>query len=639
MGRIPDSFIDDLNDRVDIAELIGARVELKKAGREFKGLCPFHGEKTPSFHVIPEKGFYHCFGCGANGTALRFLMEHDRMEFREAVETLASMVGMEIPEEASAKSPRDDRRSKLLDVVDRADRWYRQQLRRHADSDRAVDYLKRRGLDGETARTFGIGYAPPGYQNLHEALGGGESLQKLLLESGLLKVSDKGRAPYDGFRDRIIFPIRDRRGRTIAFGGRVLGDEKPKYLNSPETPLFHKGRELYGLYECRKAVRDPERVLLVEGYMDVVGLAQAGIPEVCAALGTAATEDHLKKLFGVAPEVVFCFDGDKAGLRAAWKAVNTALSVLEDGVSIRLLFLPDGEDPDTLVRKEGPAAFRARIAQAQPLSEYLFEALGKDLDTTVLDGRSRLADRALPLIDRIPGPVIRTLMRSRLAELTHIPPSELDGILRARAPKRDDPPPDAFAGLEPSAPLGDYEDMPPPNLVPDELLDRPPARASRPSMRNGSRVRRSKEDTAAMLLLRWPTLLAVLPEARVRRLLATEDEAFAVLRALIGRLIDAPELSTAALIAEHTGSPLHGELLRLAEAEIMLGEEAMRGEFEEAVIRIEAEAVASRRKALMDRIRAGEATDEEIAEHLALKRAEAGLDRPAGGGPGPTTVS
>ena len=367
MGLIPQDFINDLLERVDVSDVVGARIELKKAGREYKALCPFHGEKTPSFHVVPDKGFYHCFGCGAHGTALTFLLEHDRLEFVEAVEALASMAGVEVPREEGPRR-RDDRRSKLLDIVDRADRYYRQQLRQHPERARAVEYLKGRGLDGETARTFGIGYAPPGYHNLAAALGGGDDLMRLMEEAGLVARPDDGREPYDRFRDRIVFPIRDTRGRTIGFGGRVLGDGKPKYLNSPETPLFHKGQELYGLFECRRAVRDPDRVLLVEGYMDVVGLAQAGIRECCAALGTAATDAHLKKLFRLAPEVVFCFDGDAAGRRAADKAVRTALDVLEDGVSVRLLFLPDGEDPDTLVRKEGEAAFRARLAKAVPFS-------------------------------------------------------------------------------------------------------------------------------------------------------------------------------------------------------------------------------------------------------------------------------
>ena len=634
MGRIPDAFIDDLNDRVDIAELVGARIDLKKAGREYKGLCPFHAEKTPSFHVVPEKGFYHCFGCGAHGTALGFLLEHDRLEFREAVEALAAMAGLEIPEEAAASAPRNDRRSKLLDVVDRAARWYRQQLRDHPEAHRAVAYLRQRGLDGETARTFGIGYAPPGFHSLLAGLGGGEPLQALLLEAGLLKTSERGGEPYDAFRDRIVFPIRDRRGRSIAFGGRVLGDEKPKYLNSPETPLFHKGRELYGLHECRRAVRDPERVLLVEGYMDVVGLAQAGIPEVCAALGTAATEEHLRKLFGLAPEVVFCFDGDAAGRRAALKAVHTALNVLEDGVSIRLLFLPEGEDPDTLVRSEGQAAFRRRLAQAVPLSEYLFEALSKDLDVSVIDGRSRLADRALPLIDRIPGPVFRTLMRSRLAELTHIPPSELDGILRARAPRRDDPPPDALADLAPPP----VEDGPPPEIDPGALLERPPVR--RGTGRNAGRVRRSKEDTAAMLLLRWPELLARVPEEELRRLLASERPGLEVLQAVVDRLLAEPGLAPAALIAEHTGTELHGELQRLASAELPFERDAMAPEFEYVMGTLVREALDARRHLIMERIKAGRATDADYREHMELLRAakvpapeapaEAGKGRPAG---------
>ncbi|HSG89268.1 MAG TPA: DNA primase [Pseudomonadales bacterium] len=673
-GRIPQDFINDLLERVDIAEVIGARLELKRAGREYKALCPFHGEKTASFHVVPEKGFYHCFGCGQHGTALTFLLEHDRMQFIEAVEALAQMAGVEVPRDEGAVR-RDDGRAKLLDVVDRADRWFRQQLRSHPERHKAVDYLRGRGVDGEVAKTFGIGYAPAGYHSLLPALGGDEAMKKLLIDAGLLAVGDEGREPYDRFRDRIIFPIRDGRGRTIAFGGRLLGDGKPKYLNSPETPLFHKGRELYGLWECRKAVRDPERVLLVEGYMDVVGLVQAGIPEACASLGTAATRDHLLKLFKVSPEVVFCFDGDEAGRRAAWKAVNTALEVLEDGVSVRLLFLPEGEDPDTLVRKEGSDAFRARIRGAGPLSEYLFDALSADLDMAVLDGRSRLAHRAMPLIEKMPGPVLRSLMVRRLAELAQMPAEDLKGILAART-RRADPPPVAAtrsAGAGPGdegLPTGEpdlsaYEGW----ADADQGADRddggeaPPgygadyadaghgagrAGADRdgggrgqarmaPPAGNRGRVRRSKEDMAAALLLRRPELARRVSVERLERFALLARESVDALVAIVGRLHEEPTLAPAALIGEQTGTPLHARLITLAKLEVMLDAAGMEAEFDEALDRLETEAVDARRRTLMARIRAGEASDADYADFVALKRVSAGVppaekgeDRPSG---------
>lgn len=648
-GRIPQDFINDLLERVDIAEVIGARLDLKKAGREYKALCPFHGEKTASFHVVPEKGFYHCFGCGQHGTALTFLLEHDRMQFIEAVEALAQMAGVEVPRDEAAVR-RDDGRAKLLDVVDRADRWFRQQLRVHPRRQQAVEYLRRRGVDGEVARTFGIGYAPGGYHNLLEALGGGDSMKALLIEAGLLAVGDEGREPYDRFRDRIIFPIRDARGRTIAFGGRVLGDGKPKYLNSPETPLFHKGRELYGLWECRRAVREPERVLLVEGYMDVVGLAQAGVPEACASLGTAATLDHLQKLFRIAPEVVFCFDGDEAGRRAAWKAVNTALEVLEDGVSVRLLFLPEGEDPDTLVRKEGAEAFRARIASAGPLSEYLFDALAEDLDTSVLDGRSRLAHRAMPLVNRIPGPVVRMLMTRRLAELTGLDPADLPALLAGQAAATarrsadgagrrtaerlpatsagaDAPDLSAYEGWADAQ--ADPSSEPPPDWQPGADEGPPVARSvpTRPRATAGTRgrVRRSKEDMAAALLLRRPELARRVASERVERLALLERDSVEALQALLVRLHAQPDLAPAALIGEQTGTPLHARLVALAGLEIMLDADGMAAEFDEAMERLEREAVDARRRALMARIRAGEATDADVAEHMDLKRIAAGV--------------
>ncbi|HKJ77760.1 MAG TPA: DNA primase, partial [Gammaproteobacteria bacterium] len=357
-GRIPQSFIDDLLSRVDIVEVIDARVPLKKAGRDYAACCPFHDEKTPSFTVSPTKQFFHCFGCGAHGTALGFLMEYDHMGFVEAVEELAAKQGLEIPYEGGAPAAGPGRDLKpLYDLLGQADRYFRHQLRNHPAAAKAVDYLKGRGVSGEVAAAFGLGYAPPGWDGLLQALGRDDGALKRLVEVGLLIEREEDRRRYDRFRDRVIFPIRDPRGRTVGFGGRVLGDDKPKYLNSPESEVFHKGRELYGLYEAQQAVRRPERLLVVEGYMDVVALAQHGIANAVATLGTAATADHLQRLFRVTGEVVFCFDGDEAGGKAAWRALENAMPQMRDGRQVRFMFLPQGEDPDSLVRAIGGEAF------------------------------------------------------------------------------------------------------------------------------------------------------------------------------------------------------------------------------------------------------------------------------------------
>lgn len=616
-GRIPQDFINDLLERVDIAEVIGARLELKRVGREFKALCPFHNEKTPSFHVIPDKGFYHCFGCGANGTALSFLLEQERMPFQEAIAYLAGLAGVEVPEEAAA-APRDERRGKLYDIVDRADRWFRQQLAQHPQRATAVDYLRRRGVDGQAAKTFGIGFAPPGRQGLLEALGTDDAQRQLMLEAGLIGQADDGRF-YDRFRDRIIFPIRDQRGRPIAFGGRILGDGQPKYLNSPESPLFHKGRELYGFWECRNAVRDPERVLLVEGYMDVVGLAQGGVPEACASLGTAATRDHLDKLFRLAPEVVFCFDGDAAGVRAAWKAARTALEVLEDGRGLRLLFLPNGEDPDTLIRKEGAEAFRQRIASATPFSEYLFNELGRELDLGSLDGRARIAHLARPMLERIPGRLVKTLMMRRLAELAQMPVEDLERIYAS---------PTSAAAV----------DEGPQSYADPGEQERLPARL-RGERR---RVRLSREDIATALLLRRTDFAAEVAATELDRLTALEAagdrQGVRLLRALLAQLHAEPELPAAVLISAWLGTPEHDRLRQLITGAGLPARELAEGErarlqFQEIVAMLLAEAGSQRQRELMVKIRAREASAEEHAEYFALKRAAAGIEPAAKSSP------
>ncbi|WP_369958624.1 DNA primase [Pseudomonas benzenivorans] len=420
-GLIPQSFIDDLLNRTDIVEVVGARIQLKKAGKNYTACCPFHKEKTPSFSVSPDKQFYYCFGCGAGGNALGFVMDHDQLEFPQAVEDLAKRAGMEVPREEGGRSgkPRQPTDSPLYPLLAAAAEFYRQALKSHPQRRAAVDYLKGRGLSGEIARDFGLGFAPPGWDNLLKHLAGDSLQQKAMIDAGLLVENAESGKRYDRFRDRVIFPIRDSRGRVIAFGGRVLGDDKPKYLNSPETPVFHKGQELYGLYEARKSNRDLDEIMVVEGYMDVIALAQQGLRNAVATLGTATSEEHLKRLFRLVPSVLFCFDGDQAGRNAAWRALEACLPNLQDGRRARFLFLPEGEDPDTLVRSEGTDAFRARIAQqAQPLADYFFQQLGEEADPRSLEGKAHLATLAAPLIDKIPGNNLRTLMRQRLAELT-----------------------------------------------------------------------------------------------------------------------------------------------------------------------------------------------------------------------------
>jgi DNA primase len=414
MARIPDAFIDDLLARTDIVELIGTRVPLKRQGREYSARCPFHDERSPSFTVSPTKQFYHCFGCQAHGTAISFLMNYDRLEFLDAVEELAKRAGVEVPKETRQRNA-SGQSVDLYAALDAAAQWFRRQLDAHPA---AQEYLKQRGVDADTRARFGIGYAPDGWDGLKNALGTDERRMRLLEAAGLFSKNEAGRV-YDKFRKRIMFPIHDRRGRVIAFGGRVTDkDDSPKYLNSPETALFHKGRELYGLWQVRQAHSKIERLIVVEGYMDVVALFQYGVSQAVATLGTATTPDHAELLFRNAPDVVFCFDGDKAGCSAAWRALESVLPRMRDGRQAFFLFLPEGEDPDTIVRKDGAAGFEARLHHATPLSEFLFAELGKDVNLSTLDGRARLAERARPLLAQIPDGAFRDLMHAHLTEIT-----------------------------------------------------------------------------------------------------------------------------------------------------------------------------------------------------------------------------
>ena len=426
-GLIPQDFIDDLIARADIIEVVGRRVQLKKAGREFKACCPFHDEKTPSFTVSPGKGFYHCFGCGAHGTAIGFLMEFDHMSFVEAIESLAASMGVDVPRSESDKPAR--RYDELFSLLDSVARHWQACLK---EAPAAVEYVKQRGIDGSTAKRFGIGYAPDGWSNVLDKFGKSEEATEKLLATGLIIRKDNGQH-YDRFRDRIMFPIRDARGRTIGFGGRTLGDGEPKYLNSPETVLFHKGRELYGLYEARQALRSIEQLVVVEGYMDAVALARHGIDFAVATLGTATTPEHLNRLFRLTEDVCFAFDGDRAGRKAAWRALENALPLIREGRQIRFMFLPEGHDPDSYVNELGTDAFLKALDEGVALSEFLIQELAGQVDMNTVDGRARLAELARPLVNKVPAGVYRELLIESLAERVGLTAAKLEKTLGSSA--------------------------------------------------------------------------------------------------------------------------------------------------------------------------------------------------------------
>jgi DNA primase len=565
-GRIPQSFINDLIDRVDIVDVIDARITLKKAGKDYQALCPFHNEKTPSFTVSSDKQFYHCFGCQENGTALTFLIEHDRMDFVEAVETLAQIAGVEVPREGNAAPVKDHR--DLYDLLVLAERHFRKTLKA---SPEAVEYLKGRGLTGVVARDFGIGYAADEWQGLADGIP--DAKESDLLEAGLLTRSDKGRA-YDRFRGRITFPIRDTRGRIIGFGGRVIADVSgPKYLNSPETPVFHKGRELYGLFEARKALRRIDSLLVVEGYMDVVALAQAQISNAVASLGTAATDEHFHKLYRYTGEVICCFDGDAAGRQAAWRALENALPVLSDGRRLKFMFLPDGEDPDSLVRARGKAGFLTLVEQAVPAIEYLFNQLSDGLDIHNIDDQAKLASLAMPHIERVPEGILKQLMFARVESLTGFSPNPTE---RPAAPARSQPPPAAAKLSSMSRLLISY-------------------------------------------LFRKPELVKTLGAealAGLRDLVPADLLADMVIYVDENAEAELPEL-----LGRWSGHEFHDEMLVLADKQLTIDDEAMVAEFSDGVDRhLEQRERADRRRLLADMKQ--DPTDEKFRRFWSLKQAQ-----------------
>jgi len=577
-GRIPPEFIDALLARTDIVHLINSRVPLRKAGKDYQACCPFHDEKTPSFTVSPEKQFYYCFGCGAHGSAIGFLMEYERQGFHEAVEELAQQAGMEIPAVGETVRAGPDPRH-LYDLLDQAAALYRRQLRRHPQASRAVDYLKGRGLTGEIVATFGLGFAPPGWDFLLTTLGGSAPVRERLVQSGLVIEQDGRR--YDRFRDRIMFPIRDRRGRVIGFGGRVLGDEKPKYLNSPETPIFHKGRELYGLYEAQQAKRKFERLLVVEGYLDVIALAQFGITYAIATLGTATSAEHLRLLLRAAPELIFCFDGDRAGRAAAWKALETALPLATGRQQIGFLFLPEDDDPDTLIRRQGCAEFEQHLGTVMSLSDFLFDRLTDQVDMSSLDGRARLATLVKPLLYKVPHGVFRDMLGTRLANLV--------GVARNR--------------LDTGAATGRRRVGPP------ELHRRPPP-----------------EWLAAALVLQHPRLAAQLPEPDDWKTL--DKPGIELLSRLLERIAADPEITTARLVHYLENSLDENDrryLSRLTDPTLLAGipEDGREADLRGAIEALNAEARATEVELLCRRTSLSDLDDEEkqrLREYLSDTR-------------------
>ncbi len=550
-GRIPQQFIDEVLARTDIVALIDSRVPLKKAGKDYVARCPFHDEKTPSFTVSPDKQFYHCFGCGAHGSAIGFLMEYDHLDFREAVEELARQAGLSLPQTAAPDhhAPHQGGHDipALHRILEQATHYYQAMLRRHPQRERAVDYLKGRGVSGEIAKRFELGYAPPGWHNLEEALGRDAGTRDLLLTAGLLTRREDDRPPYDRFRDRIMFPIRDHRGRVVGFGGRLIDGDGPKYLNSPESPVFHKGEELYGLYQARRA-GELRRLLVVEGYMDVVALAQHGIHYAAATLGTALTPEHLRRIYRVVDEAVFCFDGDAAGEAAAWRAAETLLPFLDDRRSARFVFLPQGRDPDDHVRAVGKAAFEAEIERSVTFSDFFLDRLGREADLRSMDGHARLIQRARPLLTRLPTGARREELLARLAARIQWEPQDL-----ARH-------------------LGLTSRRPGPAGAPGQAR-RPPSLIAR----------------TIALLLQEPRLAALAGDPQ--RLAELDLPGASLLQTLLETLQNAPDTTLAQLLERWRGRPEAEQLARIQHRISPVAVEALEDEFRGAMERIDARIV------------------------------------------------
>lgn len=600
-GRIPQGFIDDLVARTDIVELIGSRVPLKKAGREYKACCPFHDEKSPSFWVSPDKQFFHCFGCGAHGTALGFLIDYDRLSFPEAVEELATRAGVEVPREAGPPDRERDTNEALFELNARVAKHYAATLAADA---RARAYLDRRGLDAGSVERFALGYATNSWNEVLRRVGTTEAVRSQLAALGLVIEREAGQVRdgerhYDRFRDRLMFPIRDARGRTIGFGGRAIGDGEPKYLNSPESPLFHKGHELYGLYEVRQNRSKLTRLLVVEGYIDVVRLHQAGVGYAVATLGTATTPEHLKRIFRLVSEVVFAFDGDRAGRAAAWRALGNALPEVREGREIRFLFLPEGHDPDTLVAAEGAAAFEQRIAGALPLSEYLVRELATQADLAHADGRAHFAELARPLVARAAPGVYRELLIARIAEAIGLPAARLAQLWAAggAAPTRS-------ATASAAAPA------------------RRVAAGGR--ARYGGAGRRGLVGQAVQCLLHYPAAATTLDAKLIAALAAVDEPGAPFLLELVTELRARPAIHTAQILERWRERPEGRRLEQLAAAESLVADVKAAGqEIATALARLVAASRKRRVEELLGRSRESELSAEEKQELQELMSVQA----------------
>src|SRR5690349_5547836 len=599
-GRIPQSFIDELTARADIVELIGSRVELKKAGREYRACCPFHNEKTPSFWVSPQKQFYHCFGCGVHGTALGFLMEYDKLSFPEAIEELAGRLGLDVPREASSQPDNTGSTQPLYDMNLKVAKYFASVLPGDA---RAREYAKKRGLTRETIERFMIGFAPNSWNELLKRFGSTDADRKVLLECGLIIERERTDSRtldrhYDRFRDRLMFPIRDSRGRVLAFGGRIIDHGEPKYLNSPETLLFHKGRELYGMYEVRQSRTTLKRLMVVEGYMDVARLHQAGVNYAVATLGTATTPEHLRRIFKLVNEVVFCFDGDKAGRAAAWRALGNALPEAREGRQIRFLFLPEGHDPDSLVGEEGREKFEKRLDGALPLSEYLATALGEQADLSHADGRAQFAELARPLVSKVAPGVDRDLLVDRLSESIKLPTARLNQLW--------------FNEMTDAS--GGHTSAPGSEPAANRAINRSP----RARDGGGGKGLVTK---SVKLLVHFPGIATRITGAQLTQLEMTDDPGSRFLFELIDQLQQEPAANTGVLLMRWRERPEVGRLTTLAQEELPgIDESGAALELTAAIAALALEPTLRRHQELIDK---GELTEDERTELRELTAAMA----------------
>lgn len=535
-GNIPRSFIDQLIDRTDIVEVIDSRIRLKKTGANYSALCPFHQEKSPSFSVNPDKQFYYCFGCGSGGNVISFLMDYERSSFVDTIESLARMNGMSVPYEKQTQQQvkAQEVRRNVYDLLKSVSEYYQQQLKQHADKNKAINYLKGRGLSGKIAQQFGLGFAPPGWDNVLKAFGQQDEGLHLLREAGMLVERDNGTGFYDRFRDRLMFPIIDNRGRVIAFGGRVFNDDKPKYLNSPETAVFHKQHELYGLWQARQANRHLQRLIMVEGYMDVVALAQFDITCAVATLGTAAGSRHLEKAFRHTSEIVFCFDGDEAGRKAATRAMEAALPLMQDGRQVRFLFLPEGEDPDSWVRAIGKEQFYWHIDKAQSLSERLFDLCSEGLNLQLADDKAALVSKIRPYLESLPEGSFKLLLKQALSDKTGLPLTAIEQLFAAQAP------------IETSAPPYGYDDG---GFYPEDYSqpnDYQPVKKQRLSAED-RRVARTSVRVASALLLFYPHL--AIEQQTLLQQIDMQAPDYQLLADLVQYVKDNPQTNSAQMMA------------------------------------------------------------------------------------------